>query len=344
MESALRRRKAKVPLATAARSPRRAGLGAKLLDLLKKKPLEMLGLGALGPALGAAIGGLGFVTLRAREALLGSPGLTYPKQEWLLTGFDVLGAILSRGLSVLASDHHVLQRSAWALLLLFLGVTLTARSKRRPALLLGALAVSTLLLAVGSGFYRIALRATSSPDEGPSRGFACGKELSANLADRAAFETCSWLVNDTPRNDGRRSDLAGLLGWLLAVCLSAVVAGSGAAVAGRRLSRLRWALVGAHTLLGSLLLYELPRAHAFGTWGLRYPQVRIDTACDPILADAMGAGTCWAFDVSAGAETKEVFFQGSGCQGRDGTFRSEKSECLLTLSTPPRVIAHGPNT
>ncbi|SRR6266545_467310 len=318
--------------------PPRPGVWARFLAPFEKKPLETVGgLGAIATALGAAVTGLGFITLRAREALLGlSPGLAYPKEEWLFTGFNALGALLWRGLSVLASDHPVLQGSAWALLLLLVGILLAGRSFRRPALLLAVLTVSALLLFVGVSLYR--------------KGFDCGKALSANLSNQIAFETCSWLENDTPKNDGRRSDLGGLLGWLLAACVTAAVTGARAPVAGRRLSRLRWALVGAHALLGLLLVYDLPRAHAFSTWGLRYPQVRLQESCGPELAQATAGGSCWAFDVSAGAEKRAVYLKGSGCpEGRDGTFlhlgtaSTDGSECLATLSSPPRVILYGPN-
>jgi hypothetical protein len=321
---------------------------AKLPSLLQQKSLETLGaLGALGATLGTVLSGLGFVTLRAREALLGlSPGLSYPKQEWLVTGFDTLGALLWRGLSVLTSDYPVLKWSAWALLLLFLGLLL-ARSIRRTSLFLGMLAISALLLVVGSAFYRTALAASSPRDAGPSRGFHCGARLSANLMDRAAFETCSWLVNDTPRNDDRRNDLGGLLGWLLVPCLTAVAVGGRALISDRRLSWLRWGLVGLHALLALLLLRELPRAHAFASWGLRYPQVRVRETCDAALARATTDGSCWAFDVSAGADKTVAFLQGPGCPaGRDGSFLhlgSAGGECLLTLSSSPRVIAHGPS-
>ncbi|HSS50155.1 MAG TPA: hypothetical protein VLX28_14550, partial [Thermoanaerobaculia bacterium] len=313
----------------------------ELLSLLREKPLETLGkLGALGTSLGAVAAGVGFVTLRAREALLGSPDLSYPYQEWLVTGFSALASLFWRGISVLVSDHPVLRGSAWALLFLLLGLVLAARLQRRPALLLGILGTSVLLLAVGSGFYRIALAATAAPNVGPSRGLRCGERLSGNLADQAAFETCSWLVNDSPRNDMRRSDLGGLLGWLLAACLTAIVAGARTPVGSRRLSRLRWMLIGAHALLGLLLLYDLPRAHAFATWGLRYPQVWIQKDCDPPLVQATAHGNCRAFDVSAGAEKKMIFIQGSGCPtGRNGSFVPMKSECLLTLSSPPRAIS-----
>ncbi|HEX3531435.1 MAG TPA: hypothetical protein VH988_30605 [Thermoanaerobaculia bacterium] len=299
------------------------GPGAKLLSLLQEKPKETLGaLVGLGGAVGSAVYGLGFVTLRAREALLRpSPRFTYPTQEWLFTGFDALGALFWRGLSVLAADHPVLQRSAWTLLAIILAAVLTARARRRPALLLGALTLSTLLLIAGGGLYRTALAASSSPDEGPSWGFHCGTRLSANLSDRVAFETCSWLVNDSSRNDARRSDLSGLLGWLLAASLATAVAGARAPVASRWLSRWRWALIGVNSLLGFLLLCDLPRAHAFGTWGLRYPQVRIQEKCDPSLARATVAGACRAFDVSADAQNKVVFLQGSGCpEGRESSF------------------------
>jgi len=323
--------------------PHRAGLGVKLLSLAREKILGTLGLGALGAALGAAITGLGFVCLRAREALLGlSPGLSYPRQEWLATGFEALGALFWRGLSVLASDDRVLQRSAWALLLLLFGLVLVARPGRGPALLLGALVASSLLLFAGSGVYRVALAANASVTKSPSGGFHCQQEVTANLADRVAFETCSWLVNDSARNDQRRSDLGGLLGWLLAACLAAVVAGARAAVGSRQLSRLRWALVGIHSLLALLLLHDLPRAHAFGTWGLRYPQVQIQRRCDAALAQATMAGTCWAFDVSANAEKRTILLQGRDCpEGRGGTFQRLGEDCLVTSSSP-RVIAYGP--
>jgi len=352
-----RRRKASTPPTSAPQPSPPMGLGAKIMSLFREKPLETLGLLAvLGPLLGGAVisgvAGLGFVTLQAREALLDSPGLSYPKQEWLATGFGALGALLRRGLSVLASDHSVLQGSAWTLLLLLVGVVLATRSTRRPALLLGALALATLLLSVGTGFYRIALAATSPPYVGSSGGFHCGERLSANLEDQAAFETCSWLVNDTPRNDQRRSDLAGLLGWLLAVCLAAVVAGACASVASRRLSRVRWVLVGTHALLGLLLLYDLPRAHAFATWGLRYPLVQILEACDQTrdhtLAPSTADGSCWAFDVSAGAEKKVVLLQGPGCPDHSsGTFfypghAAGGGECVSS-SSKWRVITDGPN-
>ncbi|HEX4965269.1 MAG TPA: CHAT domain-containing protein [Thermoanaerobaculia bacterium] len=309
------------------------------------------GVGALGAAACAVVSGLGFVTLRAREVLLGlPPGLTYPKQEWLATGFNALGALIWRGLSVLVSEHPVLTGSAWTLLFLLLGLTLAARAVCRPALLLGILVLFASLLGAGSGFYRIAL-AANSPDADPSQGFNCGEHLSANLADRAAFETCSWLMNDTSRNDGLRKDLGGLLGWLLAACLTGALVAARTPVASRRLSGLRWTLVGAQTLLGLLLLYDLPRAHAFGTWGLRYPQVRIHEKCDSALAQATTAGNCWAFDVSAGAEKKEIFLRGSGCpESRDGSFLhlgsadTDGSECLISLSSLPRVIVHGPNS
>ena len=153
---------------------RRRGSGARLFALLHDKPTETIAAcGLLVASLGAVITGLGFVTLRAREALLGlSRGLTYPKQEWLLTGLDTVSSLLWRGVSVLlTSDHPVLKGSAWALAALLVAVILSARSHRRPAILLAALGLSACVLAVGSGFYRFALDATASPEEGASRSF-----------------------------------------------------------------------------------------------------------------------------------------------------------------------------
>jgi len=303
-------------------------------------------LGAALTLLGGLVTALGFITLRAREALLDlSPGLTYPKQEWLVTGFHALGALLWRGLSVLVADHPVMHWSAWSLLGLGAAVLVTGQVKRRPGLLVSALAVSTSLLFAGTAFYRTALAIPVSPGV----GIDCGRTLSANLTDRVAFEACSWLVNDTPVNKGRRADLGGLLAWLLAACCMGAVTAACSSIKDRRLSGVRWLAAGAHVLLGLLLLCELHRAHAFATWGLLYPQVRLVEKCDPALSQATTAGTCWAFDVSAGAEKKTIFLRGSGCPaGRDGTFlhlgtaETDGGECLATLSSPPRVILHGP--
>src|SRR5262249_62033941 len=107
---------------------------------------------------------------------------------------------------------------------------------------------------------------------------------------------------------------------VVAACLTAVLTGALASIKSRRLSGLRWALVGAHGLLGLLLLSDLPRAHAFAKWGLRYPQVRIQEDCDKPLAQAIDneKGNCLAFDVSADAEKKVIYVQGPGCPpGRD---------------------------
>jgi hypothetical protein len=348
----LPKRKAKTAPAAVLQRPRRAGVGKLLLDPLREKPWDTLGrLGALIAALGTVVTGLGFVTLRAREALLGlSTSLSYPKQEWLVVGFDVVGALLSRGLAVLVSDHYVLKVSGLALLLLVLLDFMLITRPSRLALSLGILALSTVLLVGGSGFYQIALTANSLTDAGPSQGLGCGERLSANLADRAAFETCSWLVNDSLRNSRLCKDLGGILGWLLAACILGAVAGARTSVPNQSLSRLRWLLVGAHVLVGLLLLYNLPRAYAFGTWGLRYPQVWIQEKCDAALSQVTAVGNCWAFDVSAGAEQKVIFLRGSHCpEGRDGSFvylgtaDTKGSECLIPLSSPPRVITNGPN-
>jgi hypothetical protein len=346
--ASVRRRSAQAPeRVSAAAHPPRAN---KLLSLLREKPIETLsGLGLSGGALGAMVGGLGLLSLRAREELLGlTPPLTYSKPVWLFTGFDALSSLLWRGLSVLASEYPILLRSAWGLLLLILAMAVAARTRAGAKLLPPVLGLSAVLPLVGTAFYRTAL-APSTSNTGPSRGLGCSAPTSS-LEDRAAFETCSWLLNDSPQNDARRSDLNGLLGWLLAACVVAILVGARLPLGSQGLSGLRWLLVAVHVLLALLIAGELPRAYAFGRWGLRYPQVVVRDKCDKEVASAIKTHRCWAFDVSAEAERKVVFLTGAGCPTLSDAgagflyLGTEGRECLESLSLPRRVIANGPDS
>src|SRR6187200_2577206 len=72
----------------------------------------------------------------------------------------------------------------------------------------------------------------------------------------------------------------------------------------------------------ALVLFFLrlvPAAHAYSTWGVRYPPVTVRTdlpGCDQALGQALAAGSCCAFNVSEDAtEGTVLLLWGSGCPG-----------------------------
>jgi hypothetical protein len=161
-----------------------------------------------------------------------------------------------------------------------------------------------------------------------------------------AYESCSWLTNDGARNDERRQSLGGLWGWLLlAVGSTLWTAWGGLRGQGLRgqgwQRRGRLGLVWVHAGLLLWLLWQLPLAHAYGAWGLKYPAVAITGTCDEALSAAMAAGTCCGFDVSAGAETPALLLRGSGCPRR-GLWRwgKEDEKCQRT-ELGRRVVVQG---
>ncbi|MCP4534179.1 MAG: hypothetical protein GY831_23515, partial [Delftia sp.] len=171
-------------------------------------------------------------------------------------------------------------------------------------------------------------------------GPRCGLVLSGNLADQIAFETCSWLENDSRTNDQRRENLAGLLLWFVAA------ATLGGVLAWRtcRTSRAGWLLPGMFGLLVLFLLGRLPLAHAYATWGLKYPRViqvtTIKTGGASDLATAIDANQCCAYDVSAGAAATALFVIGSGCPAptHQGSLINLGDHAFATVTTEPEMV------
>lgn len=285
-------------------------------------------MGAVGGLI-AAFGFLGLYTLHAREALLGFPDLKlqYPTAEWGFVMVDSLVALGGWASGAFFAPHSVLQGSAFALLGLC-GALHLAHRRLVGRLRLGVLAAALLVLGAGGLCYLAALRAV---DRAPSR---CGSSPSPRLADRIAFETCSWVVNDSPRNEERRQGLGGLLGWLGAGCgLAAFLGWRTTSLSGRWLP-VRRGLTGVAFFLGAFLLLQLPSTYALGAWGLRYPRVQVRESCDALLSQAVRSGQCCAFDISAGAERKVLLLRGRGCPAGEGalplgTKETDGSECLV---------------
>jgi len=162
----------------------------------------------------------------------------------------------------------------------------------------------------------------------------------------AAFETCTWLINDNPRNEGRRQGLAGVLGFLLLAAGGGVWMGARSQGLGPRASWARWGLVAIHGALALFFLQLVPAAHAYSTWGVRYPPVTVRTdlpGCDQALGQALAAGSCCAFNVSGDAtEGTVLLLWGTGCPGGAGFKTPQDVEaigkgCLSQALTPQTV-------
>ena len=288
-----------------------AGPRPSRLDWARQKPVEAIAAGgaliiAVIVALGAGLGLLGLVTERAREGLIGLPPLSYSKSDLLLTGAQSLGSLPWRAVASLAAPHPVLRWSAFAGLLLAAALLAGARFPRRGrrgTLALTALAASAGALLFAAWLYSAAVH-TGLEIPGAGRGLACEEQLSRRWDVSAAFETCTWLINDNPRNEGRRQGLGGVLGFLLLAAGGGAWMGARSQGLGPRASRARWGLVAVHAALALFFLQLVPAAHAYSTWGVRYPPVTVRTdlpGCDPALGQALATGSCCAFNVSGDA-------------------------------------------
>lgn len=301
-------------------SPRKEWMRS-LRNAAMEKPMASLAL-ASSAALAILCMGcyyLGLHAHEARELLLGlDERLHYPMQELLLTGGSVVATLPWKALLALLGGDSVVTKSAWTLLAVTLGWLGLDRVRRLPkALLVSLLGITAMVLASGSALYTIAIRASNLATTTHKPGLTV-PQLTGNMSDRIAFETASWLRNDTPRNDDRRESLNGLILWItIATALSTWTGARAQGLTGV-ISRLRWILVGIHLLLLLFLLLRLPEAHALGEWGLKYPRVlRISAACDPELSAQLEAQECLVYDISAGASSRKLLFVGRCSLDRD---------------------------
>ncbi len=320
-----------------------------LLDWARQKPVEAIAAaGALLAALGLGLGILGLVTERAREGLIGLPPLSYSTSDLVMTGVQSLWSLPWRAAASLAAPHPALRWSALAGLLLAAALLAGARLQRRGrretwALIM--LAASAGVLVLGAWLYSAAVH-TGLETPGAGRGLACEDQLSRRWDVSAAFETCTWLINDNPRNEGRRQGLGGILGFLLLAAGGGAWMGARSRGLGPRMSRARWGLVAVHGALALFFLRLVPAAHAYSTWGVSYPPVTVRTdlpGCDPALGQALAAGSCCAFNVSGDAtEGTVLLLWGSGCPGGAGFKSSSDVEAIgkgcLSQSLAPRTI------
>lgn len=310
----------------------------KLVDLLVA---NWKLLSAAFAVLAALVSTLGHLVHGSRTALLGlDQPIRYSKTDSLLTSLDVMLSWLRHGLAALFAGHGVLLVAAWVPLLLLGALFWTERLPTgwRKRATIGVVIIWVGALMVAWVFYSSALFPPRTP---LAKGPDFEPMLVRSWQGQATFEVVNWLTNDSPRNAGRRTALSGLVGLFL------LASGLGGYRIWRRADLKLWlrrggAIAGCALTLAFAVL--VPRAYVVGSWGLRYPAVRIKVGenCDKELAAALATGHCCAFDIAEGGEPRYLLLRGSGCPGGRGTFvtvMSEHTDCIELDSR--RGIFHG---
>jgi hypothetical protein len=255
----------------------------------------------------------------ARLVLIGLSGteLSYAGTELMATG---LAASVRMLWFALAGPFVGIGIEGWGVLpLIALAGTAAVLARRaRWRVLLPWLAVLLFVFALGTLFYVHAVGVHHVVKPGLGAEWPC--RLGPSLPEQIRFEVCSWLSNDSLVNERRRMALAGLWFWFTAALALAAWVSWGAT---RRFKSERWdvwyrlasgGLALAHGLLFVGLLVQAPRAYAIAYWGLRYPRVTtVEPACDPVLAEAVAAGTCRVLSVGHDGEGDLVLLHGIGC-------------------------------
>ena len=318
-------------------------------DWIKGKPLSatVLAVG-IGTLLVVALGILGLLAQRAREGLIGVPALTYPADQLLLTGADSLWSLPWRALVSLSAPHPGLRGSALVLLVLTVALAFGNWFPWNGRRGLIALAFSASVLVTGAWLYTAAIH-SSLDQPTPGHGLDCAGQFSQAWDESSAFETCTWLTNDTPKNHKRRQALGGVLGLLLLAAASAIRLGFRCKALGPRAICAQRGLLMLHLVLVLFFLRLVPPAHAYATWGVSYPAIklRIDRPeCDQTLARAISAGACCAFNVSqGGAGGVALLLWGSGCPGDAGFVSPQQVQamgkgCLIEARSPQSISNH----
>jgi len=286
---------------------------------------------------------LGLTTHRSRETMLRISPQSYSVTDCLSTGAEAVGALFVNGLMAPFISYGKIRASTWVLVGLTVLCIAASRWRRRWTLashVVSALAVVTL--GVGVQLYTFALWARHPGEEPGETSALCATDIPqepASITDQIVFESCTWLVNPTPVNGGRRESLSGLaLYFLLA---SSAALWCGLSIGRRKGLRgyVRIGLVAANVVVLLLVLRQLPLAHAYSRWGLTYPPVEIVGGCDDELVEPLEEGLCCAYDVSAGATGTVLLVRGTGCPVAGQRPWDEKA-CRLR-HRPERAVTQG---
>ncbi|NPD26510.1 5'-methylthioadenosine/S-adenosylhomocysteine nucleosidase [Corallococcus exiguus] len=310
---------------------------------LASKPATPSGMAwlLLAVLLAGGIRWMGELVHGAREALLGLPEGQVTYGEWGLwkQGMSAVLGLLLHGLFNVW-DGGAPERWAVVATGAMVAGTLGGARSRSARVTESALLASLGVLTVGIAFYFSAVSLHHVPVTGPSPGLC---DLSPSWDRRLTTQVCLWLVNDSSESQLRRSALGGLWTWLFA----AAVMGAVLSFAHRRKDRCTpWisrSLTIAFCLLGVLHLRQAPQAWALAKWGVRYPRVtRLEASCKkPDHSSGIGAGTCQAWDVSAGAREKVLLFSDKDCgegNARPGFVTVAEGSCEVQVSADEVVL------
>jgi hypothetical protein len=277
---------------------------------------------------------LGYLTFRESLAILNlNDSISYPIADLLYEGLSVVSTLFGHALGGLISDYPVLLYACWSSIGLMALLWAMQRFKARRGPVLLALLLIGILAAPGMIFFAAAIE--ESP---PCLDEVGNDRLATDLSLRASVEACTWIRNGTnPINERRRHDLAGVGGWIAALCLYSAWTGS-------RLGRLPILLAILRNALLLFLLFvalwaikKIPRGHAYAVWGVERNQVNsLKPACDPVLAAAIQKGDCCAFDVVESSSPALLFLHGSGCPPGSRKKPIDR-QCLGTVSDP-RIV------
>jgi len=280
---------------------------------------------------------LGGWTERARETLARLSALDYPYEALAVVGLETVLGLLVAAPVALVAPHAKVMACAWTLVVLTVAL---AASRfflgRAPWAVQVAIAacLGILVVVLGSAALLYDVAVFPRLDPYASEQVFCLRDppsdRRATNAELIAIETCSWLENPGERNATRRRGLTGLLAWLLAASGLAVATAWRLPRSSAWARRSRWVLVGAHVLVGFMLLRLVPTARAYGHWGLEYPEVRPMDAC---ATERQG---CCAADVGDVASTTALYLWGDRCE-EPGLSR-DPTACQVVETGTLRVI------
>lgn len=283
--------------------------------------------------------GLGLFSLRSRETLLGlTSSLKYPHEEAVLTGLHVLWRLPWDALAGLTSKNPWLLAGAWgSLALCLLATAVVRRAPRRwRRLRWVAFVVVGLAVLFTHRFHFAALFPPHKQDAVVYPSF--DPELSGDPIAEPAFESVSWLINETEVNAHHRAALNGLGAWLLTVSGFWVWV----ALRQRDLStRQRWGVVVVFVVLGLSIGSTAPRGYAVTIWGVSYPTVAVEIKdeCRSALAKAIASGDCCAYDISTKGEPVTTLLRGTCPEGLPTVLRwDDDQKSCLTAPGQPKVI------
>jgi hypothetical protein len=284
-----------------------AGLGehppSLISRLTKDIPTSIQVLGLVSGFIGVAVPGIGYLTHERRVQLLDLPRevFEYGPYQAALTGCAALWHLPWRMVNAMTVGNTLIRLVAITALVIAFFRKPLLRRWRNPRMSLAAVTLLMVLVAISGKTYSNLI--TLQRDQQPSM-----------LSDHGRATTFEWLQNPNDANNVLVDALAGVIGWLI---LAATVAAIEFKLLARSpvtvVSRSAWAGVVSSCVALFFLIGQLPTAHAYASWGFRYPKVvGLSPKFDDTLAALLTGGKVWAWDVSLGAKAEYLLVKEAG--------------------------------